>query len=197
MKKILILAAGLMLLASSALAANKSEPLYLKETAEAYHKTESGEWEVLPVQVYVLVGKKKYYDDLTFIKVGREGRTVEAFVMEKGLPGEPNIATRDEREKMVRALKKSKILMIMAEEGDLKHQRSTGRFMNFDLDVLPRAADGEPRLRIRIINIETRDRITIYMDDEQIGRLVPLLEQAPEAMSAAKKARKIKPAVKN
>lgn len=189
MKKIIIIAAAIMMMAAPAIA-DSTATVYIDEKAEAFHQAESGEWEVLPIQVYVVVGKKKYYDDLTYVEVGHEGRTVEAFIMENGLPGDPNIATRDEREKFVRALKKSKILMMMAEEGDLSHQKSTGRFMNFDLDVLPGSQKSEPRLRVKLINIENRERITLYMDDEQIDGLIPILEKAPAIIAEIKKARK-------
>ncbi|MFQ5465018.1 MAG: hypothetical protein ACE5EI_03730 [Thermodesulfobacteriota bacterium] len=190
MRKIPFILVGLVLFASMAHAGYRVTSEYLAgETSATRIDPESGKLSTVPVRVYVLIGKRDYYDDLTYIVADPDGRKSEAFLMERGLPGFPNIATRQERKKFLRALGKGKVLLGKALKEGLDKEQPVGSFVNFNLYLVPGPEGGQPRLKILMSSLESKEKAVLYMDKEGLDGLMPLVKEAGERIKTLKEER--------
>lgn len=186
MKKLVLTLVCLILTAQTVFATHARMRYIEGKTSASYQDPDTDKWSVVPVRVYVLIGKKKSYDDLTYIVVDLGKKKTEAFLMERGIPGQPNVATRQEREKFLKALRKGQKLLEKAQEEPPSYRRTVGYFINFDLDLMPVKNGEEPRIRMYISNIETREKTTVYLNRDQIEKLISLIEVAPKMMDQLK-----------
>jgi hypothetical protein len=148
-------------------------------TTGVYYDKESDLWITRIIRVYAL-SDVSVIDDLTYITVGEADKITKGFLLEKGLPGEPNKDTRRERKRFINLLEDSLILVEESKRSDNKDlPKRLGRFYSFNIMLGPAEKGGDVRLGIVIHDYEKKKVLTVYMNQPEVEGLIALLEKVP------------------
>lgn len=176
--------------ASSAPVGGETHYLDASVTADYYDRS-TEELTTRELKVYVMLGQE-HKDDLTFIEFTGTEDKVEGFLMEVGIPGEPNVKTREERRKFSDALEEAgERLEKKLAAGDTKRERIDS-FLNFDIFIMPPPGGENPLVRLKIHHYRTGQGDSVYLDPEEVSRLVDILREVPVVLEELKKPEELK-----
>ncbi len=152
-------------------------------TGNLYHK-DSFKWTEEPIRVFA-VYDKTFIDDITYVVGGKGDYETRGLLFELGQPGRANTENRYEREKFLNLLKKSQAWLVTATTEQVRETRYLSRiFISFDIDLVPGQEGRENTLRIKIKDHTKKRRLTLHLNAYQVGQLITLLEQVPDAFTS-------------
>lgn len=186
MKKTLFALICLLFLSTRALAAME----YVEGTTTGnYYSENLNIWITRIVQVYVL-SDTSVIDDLSYIVVGDGEKMIKGFLLEKGLPGEPNKDTREERRRLINLLEDSLILMTEAKMDGKNFTKHLSRFYSLDVKLKSSERGKDVKLVLIIHDYEKKKDLALHMNDKEVSELIALLEKVPQVLETLKKSEK-------
>ena len=149
-------------------------------TGNLYHK-DSFKWTEEPIRVFA-VYDKKYLDNLTYIVGGKDDYEARGLLFEYGQPGQANTDAQLQRKKFVKMLKVTQVWLETATKEQVSETRHLSRiYVSFNVDMVPGEDGQENTLRIKIKDHGKKRRLSLHLNSYQVGQLILLLEQVPDA----------------